>query len=126
MKILKTFTISLLSILVPHLAFAHAHLIEAHPADKGIIHEAPSQVVLKFSEELEFSMCKIEVKDLATGKIVSSNKIEAVGESHDAIEVKLNPISEDKGKFQVSWKVVAKDSHKMKGTYEFTLDKKVQ
>ena len=111
---------------MPQLAFAHAHLKNANPKEKAVIFELPSQVVLKFSEELEPALCKIEVKDLGSGKSLSVGETEAVGESKDILQVKLAPLEAKKAKFQVSWKVVSKDGHKMKGTYEFTLDQKVQ
>lgn len=113
---------TLLLILAPQLAFAHAHVVEANPTEKSTLHEKPTQVVIKFSEELEPSLCKIDVKDLTTGKVISADKTETIGESHDTLQVKLNSIYSPNGKFQVSWKVVSKDSHKMKGSYEFTVD----
>ena len=121
---IKILTAATLLILAPQIAFAHAHLVEANPAEKALIQEKPTQVVIKFSEELEPSLSKIEVKELTTGKVVSANKTETTGDGRDTLQVALNSIGESKGKFQVNWKVVSKDSHKMKGSYEFTVGTK--
>ena len=106
---------------LPSLAFAHAHLIKAEPAEKSVAKEIPTQIVLKFSEELESSLCRIEVKDAVTGKVVSTGNTEIVDGTQDTIQTKLNAAAKT-SKLKVSWKVVSKDAHKMKGDYEFSID----
>jgi methionine-rich copper-binding protein CopC len=101
-------------------AFAHAHLHKAVPAKNEVVHQAPQRVSLSFSEALEPAMCKVEVKDLGTGEVISDGKLKAVEAT--TLEVALKPLKASKGVYEVSWKVVSKDTHKMSGLYKFTVD----
>ncbi len=112
-----------LLILLPQLALAHAHLIEAHPSKDEVVHQAPTEVSVKFSEELEVAMSKLEVLDLSSHKIVSTGSVK-MGEKNILV-VALSPLKSGKTTYRVSWKAVAKDSHSMKGTYDFTVDSAV-
>jgi methionine-rich copper-binding protein CopC len=105
-------------------AFAHAHLQEAIPAQNSVVHQAPSEVRLKFSEDLETGLSKIEVKDVDSGILVSSGKSSNGGQDSNTLEVALKPLKKEKSKYRVTWKAVSKDSHKMQGAYEFTFDPK--
>ena len=100
-------------------AFAHTHLQEATPAKDSTVAEAPATVRLHFSEGLEVSMCKLEVKDSKTGHVVSDGKPTAP-EENDLLQVKLKPLKKEKTTYTVIWKAVSKDTHKMEGTYSFT------
>src|SRR5215475_1404750 len=46
-------------------ALAHAHLVRAVPAVGGTVHDAPSEVTLRFSEKLEPKFSSIVVRDSA-------------------------------------------------------------
>ena len=109
----------------PLSAFAHAHIKESTPAKDAIVHEAPHEVMIRFSEELESSMSKLEVKNLKTGEIVSEKTVQG-GNDKSSLRTSLKGLKNEKSKYQVLWKAVSKDSHSMKGSYEFTVDPKVQ
>jgi methionine-rich copper-binding protein CopC len=112
------------SILQVGQAFAHAHLQKAEPAQNAVVHVAPAQVTVKFSEELETTMSKLEVKEVASGLVVSTGKVSGGGQGDSTLQISLKPLKKDKAKYQVTWKAVTKDTHKMQGTYNFTYDPK--
>ena len=108
-------------LLLPSLAFAHAHLKGAEPGKDAKLAQAPSGVTLHFSEKLELAMCKIEVKNLDTGAVISEPKSIEAAPDGSTLHVSLKPLPNEKAKFQVNWKAVARDSHSMKGSYEFSI-----
>jgi methionine-rich copper-binding protein CopC len=116
------FIFALLFFAVPSLAFAHAHLIKSSPAKDSIVHSVPSDVVLNFSEDLELAMCKMQVKDLKTGKVVSQGKPENADGKKNSLKVELEPLKNEKAKYEVSWKAVSTDSHRMPGKFTFSYE----
>ena len=107
---------------VPSLAFAHAHLVKSSPVKDSTIHSAPNEVILNFSEDLELAMCKVQVKDLKSGKIVSQGKLENPDGKKNSIKVELEPLKNEKSKYEVSWKAVSTDSHRMPGKFVFSYE----
>jgi methionine-rich copper-binding protein CopC len=101
-------------------AFAHAHLKSSDPAQGAVVTQAPTQITLKFSENLELSMSKLEVKEIASGAVVSTGKLTDGGQDKSTMQVALNPLTKQKSKYQVSWKAVSTDTHRTQGTFEFT------
>ena len=76
-----------IGVFLPLLSSAHAHVVEASPAKESVVISSPSDVIIKFSEILEASMSKIEVKNLSTGEVVSE-KTEA-GKENNILPVHL-------------------------------------
>lgn len=122
---LKHRSISILASLlfaIPSMAFAHAHLVKSSPAKDSVVHSVPSDVVLNFSEDLELAMCKVQVKDLKTGKVVSQGKLENADGKKNSLKVELEPLKNEKAKYEVSWKAVSTDSHRMPGRFTFSYE----
>lgn len=113
-----------IAIFTPALSSAHAHIIKASPAKESVVTSAPKEISIEFSEILETSMSKIEVKNLSTGEFVSGKTY--AGNEQNILLANLDNLRPNKTKFEVSWKAVTKDSHTMKGTYTFTLDPAVK
>ena len=103
------------------IVFAHAHLIESQPKKDEIVHQMPTEVRVKFSEDLEFAMSKIEVQNAVT-HVVVSQAAKPDETSKDTLVVLLKPLNAEKTNYQVSWKAVTKDSHIAKGKYNFSFD----
>jgi len=118
------FLILTVSLLQAGQAFAHAHLKTSDPAQNAVVTQAPAQVTLKFSENLELSMSKLEVKDSTSGDVVSTGKLSDGGQGKSTMQVALNPLKKTRSKYQVNWKAVSTDTHRTQGTYEFTFDPK--
>lgn len=101
-------------------ANAHAHVKETTPAKNSIVKELPKQISIKFSEDLEAAVTKIEVKNLTTGEVVSEKT--ELGANKSALVTHLKNQKAKKTIFEVTWKAVSKDGHTMKGAYVFTVD----
>ena len=101
---------------------AHAHLKSSDPAQNAVVTQAPSVVTLKFSENLELAMSKLEVKEISSGDVVSSGKLSDGGQDKSTMQVSLSSLKKQKSKYQVSWKAISTDTHRSQGTFEFTYD----
>lgn len=127
-KLNKKLLVSLLAlagvILFSPRAHAHAHLHGAEPAQGSVVKAAPRHVTLHFSEALEASLCKVEVKEVPGGKVVSQGKPRSVDAS--TLEQDLESLAPAKAEYEVQWKVVSKDTHKMSGSYKFSVDPKAK
>lgn len=117
-------TLALFAFAVSAPAFAHTHLESSVPAKDATLAQAPEMVSLKFSEGLETAMCKLQVKNVKSGEVVSDGKPTKRGEDENTLQIALKPLKKEKAAYEVSWKAVSKDTHKMQGTYTFTLDPK--
>ena len=106
------------------IASAHPHLLDSTPAKDSLVHTQPSTVVLHFSEDLELAMCKLEVKNLKSGEIVGKSEIANERDDKKSLKADLKSLGSGKAEFEVSWKAVGKDSHRMPGKYTFTFDPK--
>ncbi len=104
--------------------FAHTHLESKVPAENSVLTEAPSEVILEFSEGLEVAMSKLEVKNAKTGEVVSVGKPTTLPGDDKSLQVPLKPLKKEKATYTVSWKAVSKDTHKMQGSYSFKLEPK--
>lgn len=115
----------LFALLVPVLALggvssasAHAHLTSAAPAPNAILHVAPQELRLKFSEGLEgrFSTVKLSAAGQAAvpvGKPALDSKDGTLLVL--PIEGPLAP-----GTYRVDWYAVSTDTHRTQGSYSFT------
>ncbi|MEW5561949.1 copper homeostasis periplasmic binding protein CopC [Enterobacter asburiae] len=122
MKIPAIFSIMLMglsSLLVSQQAMAHAHLKAATPADKAVLTEPPKQLVLSFTESLEPSFSKAELKN-ADGQIIPSGKPALDPKNKATLIV---PVSKtlDKGQYEVDWTALSVDGHKTQGKYTFSV-----
>jgi methionine-rich copper-binding protein CopC len=95
-------------------ALAHAHLLEATPADGSTIRAAPTQLALRFSEEARLTALSIQ-------KIGSdSQKLAPLPQQpHSKIVVPLPVLAP--GHYLVSWRALSADGHVAAGQLHFTL-----
>lgn len=112
--------LALTCLLLPGLALAHGHLKTAEPAPDSTS-QAPKQLSLSFSEGIEASLSQVQLQRLdgqastaiTTGKVIS-------GRDERTLDVPLEaPLTP--GRYQVKWRVLAKDGHKTQGDYRFTV-----
>ena len=103
------------SLFLAGLAHAHAFLDHADPKVGSTIHEPPSQVTVWMTEGLEPAFSKLQVFD-ANGTEVDSKDTKVNG---NTMTVSLPKLAA--GKYRVSWQVVAVDTHRTSGTFEFTI-----
>ena len=115
----RVITIAALAALVSTPAFAHAHLIQATPADKAVVASAPTQLLLKFSESLQLKF---------TGVIVTGPDKKTVKLGGESVDPKTDTIltvplegTLAAGVYTVAWHALSTDGHKTQGTYTFTV-----
>jgi copper resistance protein C len=97
-------------------ALAHAQLIRAIPAAGGTLHDAPSEVTLRFSEKLEPKFSSVVVRDSA-GKQVDKGGAAVDKADRMVIRVSLPPL--EPGVYKVEWKAVSADTHRVSGDFTF-------
>ena len=98
-------------------AHAHAHLDHAVPAVGSTVAEAPQEVSLTFTQNLEPAFSSATVTD-ANGADVGQGKAEISGNSMRIALKPLNP-----GSFTVHWHAVSVDTHSTEGTFSFHVGK---
>ncbi len=101
-------------------AFAHAHLTGSTPAADAKVTEAPSEVVLDFSEEIEPKFSAIEVDD-AKGARVDKGDVHSAADNAKRLVVSVNALRP--GDYKVVWRVTSTDTHKTKGSFSFSVGK---
>ena len=101
-------------LLASSLAHAHSQLTSSAPADKASLASAPKEVVLHFSEPVRVTALSItpsggEKQSLAgiPAEFMKDFTIAAPGLGD--------------GKYDVSWRALAPDSHVMTGTFTFSV-----
>lgn len=107
------------SLFVVQQAQAHAHLKASVPADKSEVVASPTQLTLKFTEDLEASFSGVELKD-TKGTAVPTGKVTVDPSDKSSLIVPLDKAL-DTGKYQVDWHALSVDGHKTKGEYTFTV-----
>ena len=106
-------------LLFPASAFAHAELVSANPPVNGTVQAAPKEISITFSEAVEAKFSTIEVLDDKAQRF-EQGKPEAAPNDPKTLRVMVKELRADT--YRVNWHVVSSDdSHKTKGTYEFTV-----
>ena len=105
--------IMLLGLLLATPAFAHARLVSSDPAANARI-KAPGQIKLQFSENLEPAFSSASLVDSA-GKTVPVSK--SVGSQ----TITLLPLALKPGAYKVTWQSVGQDTHRLTGSFGFTV-----
>jgi copper resistance protein C len=108
-------TVAAVSLILAGLAHAHAFLDHADPKVGSTIHESPSQVTVWMTEGLEPAFSKLQVFD-AKGAEVDNKDTKVTGSTMTVSLPKLAA-----GKYRVSWQVVAVNTHRTSGTFDFTI-----
>ena len=106
--------IALASLALP--AEAHTKLVSSEPAANAEV-ASPKSITLHFSEGFETKFSSVELTD-TDGTDVSTMPMESKDERALTVMPKatLPP-----GLYTVMWTTVAHDSHKMSGSYSFTV-----
>jgi methionine-rich copper-binding protein CopC len=95
---------------------AHAFLKEADPAVGGRIQTSPSEVRIRFTENIEPAVSSIQVFD-ASGKEVDKRDLHLDRSDHALLHVSLPQLGA--GTYKVVWRVVSVDTHVTNGNFTF-------
>ena len=106
------------AILIPQLAWAHAHLKQSTP-EAGSTVTTPARIIAAFSEGLEpvFSTMAVSGED---GKSLDLGKA-TIDPGDDKTLVLPIAHALAPGVYSVAWRALSKDGHKTQGTWTFTV-----
>ncbi len=115
MNKLLSLTVLMLLLAKPAAVFAHSSLAHATPGMGEVIEEAPTTLELHFSAASR--LVNVTITD-ENGKPVKleSNRVMTEQEGFSLPLPMLEP-----GSYTVHWTIMGGDSHKMSGSYEFTI-----
>jgi copper resistance protein C len=97
---------------------AHAFLKDADPGVGSTIQTSPSEVRIRFTENIEPAVSSIQVFD-ASGKEVDKRDLHLDRSDHALLEVSLPPLGA--GTYKVVWRVVSVDTHVTNGNFTFRI-----
>lgn len=104
--------IAMLSLLIVSPAAAHTYLVASSPAGGAVVKDAPTEVVLNFSETVSV----VEIKIVSEAGALVPIAVQADGKA-----VKLTPTFAQPadGVYIVRWSIVGEDSHNIEGAIAF-------
>jgi copper resistance protein C len=109
---------TLLLLVVPGAASAHANPDHADPKVGSTVSKSPAQVRIWFDSDIEPAFSSIEVG--SAGGTVQHGKARVDPSDPHLLEVAI-PRELAPGTYKVTWSVVARDGHRTSGDYEFTI-----
>ena len=95
---------------------AHAFLKDANPRVGSTIQTSPSEVRIRFTENIEPAVSSIQVFD-ASGKEVDKHDLHLDRSDHALLHISLPPLGV--GTYKVVWRVVSVDTHVTNGDFTF-------
>ena len=95
---------------------AHAFLKDAGPGVGSTIQTSPSEVRIRFTENIEPAVSSIQVFD-ASGKEVDKRDLHLDRSDHALLHVSLPLLGA--GIYKVVWRVVSVDTHVTNGNFTF-------
>jgi methionine-rich copper-binding protein CopC len=95
---------------------AHAFLKDADPGVGSTIQRSPSEVRIRFTENIEPAVSSIQVFD-ASGKEVDKRDLHLDRSDHALLHISLPSLSP--GTYKVVWRVVSVDTHVTNGNFTF-------
>ena len=96
----------------------HAFLERAEPAVGSTIQTSPSEVRIRFTENIEPAVSSIRVFD-ASGTEVDKRDMHLDRSDHALLHVTLAPLGA--GTYKVVWRVVSVDTHVTNGNFTFRI-----
>ncbi|MDW7642565.1 MAG: copper resistance CopC family protein [Nitrosomonadaceae bacterium] len=100
---------------------AHAMLLKAEPARRGVLTKAPTQVRLWFNEEIESAYTSLFVLD-ANKKPVTETKPHVVKDDPRSVVLPLPELLP--GKYSVKFRVLSVDGHVVDSSFDYTVKNK--
>ena len=97
---------------------AHAFLQGAEPAVGSTVQTSPSEVRIRFTENIEPAVSSIQVFD-ASGKEMDKRDLHLDRSDHALLHVSLPPLGA--GTYKVVWRVVSVDTHVTNGNFTFRI-----
>jgi len=108
------------SALLPDMAWPHAFPEKAVPGAGAELQYSPGAVTIRFDRALEPVFSTLRVEDEA-GRRVDADDMHAPEGQNNTLKVHLLPLAG--GRYHVYWSAVARDGHRTRGDYVFTVIK---
>ena len=105
--------------LVATAALAHPKLVKSDPAADAVVTAAPKELRLKFNEELVPKFSSADVTDQKGQKVDVGTAAADPGDKKQLVVPVAKPLTA--GTYKVEWHAVAADTHRVKGSYTFTV-----
>ncbi|TPK89421.1 copper homeostasis periplasmic binding protein CopC [Mesorhizobium sp. B2-4-12] len=99
-------------------ACAHAHLEAAQPPINGTVKDAPTELDLKFSEELNLKFTGVNVTGPDKKQVETDGDMLMDGDKTFMVDL---PAGLAAGTYKVEWHALSRDGHKTHGDYKFTV-----
>lgn len=99
-------------------AHAHAHLQAAQPPINGTVKDAPQELDLKFSEELNLKFTGVKVTGPDKKAVKTDGDMLMDGDKSFMVNL---PAGLAAGTYKVEWHALSQDGHKTHGDYMFTV-----
>ena len=115
MRILIILVSLLLAVLGTGAAYAHAFLDHARPLVGSTVQNAPHEVTLSFTQNLEPAFSSVQVTD-SGGARVEQGKAQISGNTMRIGLKALKP-----GSYRVRWHALSVDTHNTEGSFTFTV-----
>jgi copper resistance protein C len=111
---------ALIVILYCSFAYAHAELQATDPK-AGATSASPKEIRITFSEAIVPRFSGIELK-AQSGKLIATGKSETDPADKKILVV---PVNEQlaPGEYRVEWRAVSEDTHRIKGSYSFSVNR---
>ena len=120
---LRRMSIAMLALVLPGLAAtdasAHPKLTLAIPAANAVIATSPKELRMSFNEGLVAKFSGVEVKT-DKGQKIETGQAAADPADKKQLVIPL-PTALADGTYNVAWHVVSEDTHRVKGSYSFTV-----
>lgn len=100
-------------------ANAHPKLVKSSPAANAAIDDSPKELRLSFNEELVAKFSGVEVKNQKGQKIEVGPAAPDSADKKQLVVPVPTPLAE--GAYEVEWHAVAADTHRIHGSYSFTV-----
>ena len=95
---------------------AHAFLKNAEPGVGSMVQTAPSEVLIRFTENIEPAVSSVQVFD-ASGKEVDKRDLHLDPFDHALLHISVPRLGA--GTYKVVWRVVSVDTHVTNGSFTF-------
>ena len=110
---------SIAALVIAPSALAHARLDSSTPSNDQVLHRAPQQVLLRFSEPVETAFGSVRVINSAARRVDDARTTRP---NPTAVAVGL-PSDLSPGTYTVAWRIVPADSHQVSGAFVFHIRK---
>ena len=113
---MKCIVIFLILVAVSATLEAHAFLKDASPGVGSTLQTSPSEVRIRFTENIEPTVSSIQVFD-ASGKEVDKHDLHLDRSDHALLHISLPQLGA--GTYKIVWRVVSVDTHVTNGSFTF-------